>query len=63
MVSKLKKNKKNNSVKSVVKMENEIRDIINWLAVFKEEYDIPEEAVVVLRGKLEKLAKKISLLK
>jgi len=46
-----------------VEIENEIRNIINWLAVFKEEYGIPEEAVSVLREKLEELAKKSAVCK
>lgn len=40
-------------------IEGEIRDIINWLEVFKEEYDLPAEAEKVLRKKLEALAKKV----
>jgi len=49
--------------KKIVDVENDIRDIINWLAAFQEEYDIAEEAVNVLRSKLEKLAKKVGSLK
>ncbi len=41
-----------------VELENEIRNTINWLAVFKEEYGIADEAVEVLRKKLEELAQK-----
>ena len=43
-----------------VELVDSIRDIINWLAVFQEEYGIAEEAVEVLRDKLEELAKKAS---
>lgn len=46
---------------NVVAVEDDIRDIINWLAVFQEEYSIAEEAVDVLRDKLEKLAKKVGM--
>ena len=38
---------------------DKIRDIINWLAVFKEEYDLSDEVVDTLRDKLEDLAKSI----
>ena len=44
-----------------VGIENDIRDIVNWLAVFKEEYGIPDDAVDVLKEKLEALAKKASV--
>lgn len=53
--------KKTAGSKLSVSIENDIRDIINWLAVFKEEYDIPREAVSVLRAKLEALARKASV--
>ena len=46
-----------------VALEDEIRDIINWIAVFKEEYGIADEAADVLRDKLEDLAKKASTCK
>ncbi len=46
-----------------VGIENEIRDIVNWLAVFKEEYGIADEAVDVLKEKLEELARKASVCK
>ena len=46
-----------------VGIENDIRDIVNWLAVFKEEYGIADEAVNVLREKLEALARKASVCK
>ena len=39
-------------------VEDEVRNTINWLSVFAEEYDIPEEAVNKLREKLEDIAKK-----
>jgi len=46
-----------------VSLENDIRDIINWIAVFKEEYGIADEATDVLRDKLESLARKASVCK
>ena len=49
--------------KKVIDVENDIRDLVNWLAVFQEEYGIDEEAVDVLRQKFERLAKKVSTLK
>ncbi|MBW3023215.1 hypothetical protein KY308_03865 [Candidatus Woesearchaeota archaeon] len=45
---------------NVAELENKIRDIINWLAVFQEEYGIADEAVNVLREKLEELAKQVA---
>lgn len=41
---------------------DEIRDIINWVAVFREEYDLPEDVVEQLRGRLEKLVQLVSAL-
>ena len=40
-------------------IENEIRDILNWVAVFEEEYDFDKEVVDKLKSKLESVAKKI----
>jgi len=36
-----------------------LRDVKNWLAVFKTEYDISEEALEVLHGKLDELGSKL----
>jgi hypothetical protein len=55
------KAKKAAGSKTSVLIENDIRDIINWLAVFKEEYGIADEAVAVLRQKLVDLARKASV--
>jgi len=57
----VRKAKPKKAAKISVSIENDIRDIVNWLAVFKEEYDIPREAVSVLRAKLEALARKASV--
>ena len=40
-------------------IEGDIRDIINWIETFKQEYDVPEELEKTLREKLEALAKKV----
>jgi hypothetical protein len=40
---------------------NEIRDIINWIKVFEEEYNLPEEVVGQLRTRLEGIAAKLGL--
>lgn len=40
-------------------VEGDIRDIINWIATFKQEYEVPEELEKTLREKLEALAKKV----
>jgi hypothetical protein len=42
-------------------VENEIRDIVNWITVFEEEYDLPAEVVSQLRSRLEGLAQKLGL--
>ncbi len=42
-------------------VENEIRDLINWIKVFEEEYDLPVEVVNQLRARLEKVAEKLGL--
>jgi len=38
------------------KTADEIRDIINWIAVFETEYNLPAEVVQQLRSRLEKIA-------
>ena len=48
---------KNGKVEAV---EDEIRDIINWVAVFETEYGLDKEVVDQLRAKLESLSKKVS---
>ena len=40
---------------------NEVRDIINWIKVFEEEYNLPAEVVNQLRSKLEGVATKLGL--
>lgn len=46
--------------KAVQDAEDSIRDLLNWLAVFKREYNIPEEAYGTLCEKIEELSTKIS---
>ena len=42
-------------VDTVRAAENCVRDIKNWLAVFKTEYDVADEAVNVLHKKLDEI--------
>jgi hypothetical protein len=42
-------------VDTVKAAENCVRDIKNWLAVFKTEYDVADEAVKVLHQKLDEI--------
>ncbi len=42
-------------------VENEIRDTINWIKVFEEEYNLPVEVVKQLRERLEGIAVKLGL--
>lgn len=43
--------------------ENAVRDLKNWLAVFAEEYEIPQEAIDTLHKKIDELAMKIGAIK
>ena len=45
----------------VKEIENDIRDIINWVEVFEEEYNLPKEVVDQLKDRLEKVAVKLGL--
>jgi hypothetical protein len=42
-------------------VEDQIRDTVNWVKVFEEEYDLPVEVVNQLRERLEGIAKKLGL--
>ena len=44
----------------IKEIEDEIREIINWIKVFETEYKLPAEVVDQLRGRLESIASKIS---
>lgn len=50
-------------VKTVRDAENSVRDVKNWLAVFKTEYDVSGEAYKVLQQKVEELGSKIGGIK
>jgi len=41
---------------TVASAENSVRDTKNWLAVFKTEYDVPDEAVKILHKKLDEIS-------
>lgn len=41
---------------SFKKAADELRDILNWIAVFEEEYSLPAEVVSQLKDRLEKVA-------
>ena len=43
----------------IKEIENELRDIMNWISVFETEYNLPKEVVVQLKARLEDLAEKI----
>jgi len=45
--------------KTVRDAENSVRDLRNWLAVFKTEYGVAEEAYKKLHDKIEELGTKI----
>ncbi len=50
-------------VNEVQKVEDEIRDLMNWVAVFEKEYDLPKEVVETLHSKLHNIAQRIGWLK
>ena len=50
------------SYQDTKEIEDELRDIINWIAVFEQEYDIPAEVVETLLKKLHNVAKKVGWL-
>lgn len=45
--------------KKIKELENDIRDVINWLAVFEEEKDLLPNETRVIRERLYKLANKL----
>jgi hypothetical protein len=49
--------------KSIRNVENIVRDVRNWLAVFKTEYGISGEAYDVLHKKIEELGSKMAGIK
>ncbi len=46
-------------MKKTKKIANEIRDMINWIAVFENEYDLPREVVNKLKERLGKIAENL----
>ncbi|MBI4441075.1 hypothetical protein HY639_02825 [Candidatus Woesearchaeota archaeon] len=42
--------------------QSDIRDLINWVKVFEEEYDLEKEVVETLCSRLEKVSKTIATL-
>ena len=47
----------NECILGIRKVENALRDMMNWIAVFAEEYEIPKEAVDKLNEKVHEIAK------
>lgn len=45
---------------AVREAESAVRDLKNWIAVFAEEYELPDEAIEKLNSKAEELVEKIS---
>jgi hypothetical protein len=46
----------------IKEVEDQIRDIINWIVVFEDGYSVPKEVVDTLRSKLEEVAGKVGSL-
>jgi hypothetical protein len=46
---------------AIKEIENEIRDMINWVAVFETEYELPKEVVDKLKERLEGIASKLGI--
>ncbi len=40
-------------------IQDKIRDLINWIVIFENEYGIPKEVVDELRAKIEEISKMI----
>ncbi len=47
----------NECITGIRKVENSLRDLLNWVAVFAEEYEIPKEAVDKLNEKIHEIVK------
>ena len=56
-------NRREIPVQDLKDVEDEIRDTINWVAVFENEYDMPKEAVETLMNRLHEVAKKVGWLR
>ena len=53
----------NVDIKPVRDVENAVRDLKNWLAVFKTEYDVADEAVKILHQKVDEFSDKLRAIK
>ena len=40
--------------------QSDIRDLINWVKIFEEEYDLEKDVVATLCSRLEKLSEKLT---
>ena len=49
------------SDESFQEVADELRDIINWVAVFNEEYNLPEEVADKLKSRLLAVAEKLNM--
>ena len=47
--------------KRLKEIEDALRDVINWVAVFNTEYDLPKEVVTQLKKKLQKIGKLLEI--
>ncbi len=47
----------------VKKIEDELRDLMNWVAVFEKEYDLPREVIDTLYNKIHSIAQRIGWLR
>lgn len=51
------------SSEEIKKIEDDLRDLMNWIAVFEKEYDLPREVVDTLHNKIHNLAQRIGWLR
>ena len=47
-------------IRSVKDTANSLRDLKNWLFVFAQEYEIPQEAIIVLHAKIDEIGQKLA---
>jgi len=40
--------------------QSDIRDLINWVKIFEEEYDLEKEVITTLCSRLKKLSEKLA---
>lgn len=48
-------------INTVKEASNALRELKNWIFVFAEEYDLPEEAVKKLHEKVDDVAEKLRM--